>query len=66
MKAKCINASGSMVLEEGREYFVFPAGASYYVSRFDNESSHMGCFQSKRFQVLEEVDSSHTEQLSLF
>lgn len=79
MKGICVDSTNSAVLEVSREYFLFPNGPNaYYVSKFDRETAHFGCFQAKRFEVLEMEegpsepnnkvpdDIVETEQLSLF
>ncbi|MFI8709847.1 hypothetical protein ACIGHG_22975 [Bacillus sp. NPDC077411] len=54
IKAKCIGANYSPVLQQGEEYFVFPAKQNfYYVSRFNNINAHFGCYPKERFQLIE-------------
>jgi hypothetical protein len=51
----CVDASLTMVLEEGRKYFLFPGGSDhYYVSRFPNANAHTGCFHKSLFQIVQE------------
>lgn len=50
----CTDNTNSLVLSIGKRYFLFPNGPNhYYVSRFPNEGSHTGSFQSKHFQIKE-------------
>ncbi|HBZ09144.1 MAG TPA: hypothetical protein DEO65_04540 [Bacillus bacterium] len=52
MKAVCIDANLITVLQEGKEYFVFPNGpSSFFVSNFNSVRSHMGAFQRSRFKL---------------
>ncbi|MBO0962515.1 hypothetical protein J1P26_22735 [Neobacillus sp. MM2021_6] len=51
----CIDTGYTAVLQKGTSYYLFPNGDNhYYVSKFPNEGAHMGCFQERYFQVLEE------------
>jgi hypothetical protein len=51
----CVDASLTMVLEEGKKYFLFPGGPDhYYVSRFPNANAHTGCFRKSLFQIVQE------------
>ncbi|WP_313429626.1 hypothetical protein [Siminovitchia terrae] len=59
MKAVCMDTGNSTVLREGKEYFVFPTGSSYYyVSNFGSVNSHMGAFQRSMFQVIDGNEKS--------
>lgn len=63
MKAKCVDASQSWMLETGKEYFVLPNGPkAFYVSKFDKlPENHFGSFSKDRFEVLELADSPPAE-----
>ncbi|MDY0395404.1 hypothetical protein ACFSMW_13425 [Virgibacillus halophilus] len=71
MKAICVDATNSNILQEGTEYYVFPHGASaFYVSKFNSSQAHSGVFQRIRFEITEEEKSademSHPVQLDIF
>lgn len=56
LKLKCIDASNVRGLEEKEIYYGFPINESAaYISRFPRKSSHTGCFQISRFEILEEI-----------
>ncbi|WP_153465074.1 hypothetical protein [Sediminibacillus terrae] len=55
MKGICVDPSQSALLEENKEYFIFPNGATaFYVSKFNRKGAHFGCFQADRFEVIAE------------
>ncbi|MGG6437396.1 hypothetical protein ABET52_06070 [Saccharococcus caldoxylosilyticus] len=55
LQGVCVDASLTMVLEEGRKYFLFPGGPDhYYVSRFPKANAHTGCFHKSLFQIVQE------------
>lgn len=54
MEGICVDKNQSTVLENGKRYFLFPNGPDhYYVSNFNNNKSHFGCFQALYFQLIE-------------
>lgn len=66
-KAMCMDASGSLSLEQWKVYYVFAAcPKSFYVSKFDNKKAHMGCYDANRFKVQDDPKRVQVEQLSLF
>lgn len=53
----CIDPGQTVVLEEGKSYFLFPNGTQhYYVSKFPNQDAHKGCFQTKYFQIIQKEE----------
>lgn len=59
MKGVCINDDQCNVIVKGETYFLFPNGPSnFYVSKFDNSKAHSGCFNAKRFRILEEPETA--------
>jgi len=56
LRVQCVDATNSMALVVGQIYFAFPINESkkaVYISNFNRESAHFGCFQMNRFKVLE-------------
>lgn len=75
MKGVCTSVGGSLVLEDGKAYYLFPHGRSnYYVSNFNRETSHMGSFRKELFEIIEKEEiiektkeverSRHSEEIS--
>lgn len=63
MRAVCIDAGDSAVLQVGETYHVFFNGSSHlYVSKFDNEKAHFGCFQVTQFGILADSDKPDVSQ----
>lgn len=65
VRVVCVDATNSMALVVDQIYFAFPVNelkTAAYVSNFNRESAHFGCFQMNRFKVLE----SSFEQLRWF
>ncbi|TSB47142.1 hypothetical protein [Alkalicoccobacillus porphyridii] len=57
MKAVCIETGDTALLQEQKEYFIFPNGESHvYVSKFDNQGAHFGCYEKDFFQEIVEED----------
>lgn len=59
MRGICINNGGSVVLQEGASYSLFSNGPDrFYVSNFDNENAHFGCFKAELFKPIAESDQT--------
>ncbi|MGF2617751.1 hypothetical protein FZC84_11985 [Rossellomorea vietnamensis] len=55
MRGICVDPEGTLVLDSKKVYYLFPNGdKAFYVSKFNSEKSHFGCFQAERFEVIEE------------
>lgn len=53
----CVDPGQSVVLEKGKNYFLFPHGPKhFYVSKFPSKESHRGCFSSEYFQLVEKEE----------
>jgi hypothetical protein len=56
----CIDPGQTVVLEKGKNYFLFPNGTQhYYVSKFPNKHAYKGCFQTKYFQIIQKEEWSN-------
>lgn len=66
MKARCIDTGSSVALTKGKDYYVYDNGTShYYVSRFNDERSHFGCFRKSLFEVVEREEEEPIRTLSI-
>lgn len=63
MKGICKSVGKTLVLEKGKVYYLFHHGKhNYYVSNFNEVTAHMGSFQKKLFEVLEQADEEQDNQ----
>lgn len=55
MQGRCIDPGAALSLEINRIYYLFDNGTGfYYVSKFNNQKAHFGCYQAAHFQVIHE------------
>ena len=55
MKSVCFDTGDTTTLVQGREYYLFPNGATHaFVSKFNNSSSHFGCYRQSLFEKVSE------------
>ncbi|PGZ45718.1 hypothetical protein COE56_25900 [Bacillus anthracis] len=58
MRGICVNDKFSTELRLNQEYYLFSAKPHhFYVSRFNNINASFGCYESDRFQVIEDMKS---------
>lgn len=56
LRVQCVDATNSIALVVGKIYYAFPINKSKkaaYISNFNRETAHFGCFQMSRFKVIE-------------
>jgi hypothetical protein len=55
MQGRCIDPGATLTLELNKVYYLFPNGPhAYYVSRFNRQGAHFGCYQAAHFELIQE------------